>query len=126
MPAESRALRPWRSQAGPDLSSVQTVASACATPKTPGSGAPPAAWISPSSTFSAAGVGRSFDPLNVKFSISLLPCYSSCVQLDRQIAAYVVGAIGILAGAAGGYVKITTPEAKAAIEAAKQGPPPAK
>ena len=33
------------------------------------------------------------------------------MQLDRQIAAYVVGAIGILAGAAGGYVKITTPEA---------------
>lgn len=48
------------------------------------------------------------------------------MQLDRQIAAYVVGAIGILAGAAGGYVKITTPEAKAAIEAAKQGPPTVK
>jgi hypothetical protein len=31
--------------------------------------------------------------------------------LDPKLVAYAVGVLGILAGAAGGYVKITTPEA---------------
>lgn len=35
------------------------------------------------------------------------------MQIDQKSVAYLLGAVGILAGAAGGYVKITTPEAAA-------------
>lgn len=33
------------------------------------------------------------------------------MKLDQKAIAYVIGVVGILAGAAGGYFKITTPEA---------------
>lgn len=33
------------------------------------------------------------------------------MKLDPKLLAYVIGAVGVLAGAAGGYVRVTTPEA---------------
>lgn len=33
------------------------------------------------------------------------------MKLDQKSVAWVIGLVGILAGAAGGYLKITTPEA---------------
>ena len=41
------------------------------------------------------------------------------MKLDPKLVAYAVAVVGILAGAAGGYVRVTTPEeAKCAVDLA--------